>query len=132
MNPNAILGKYLIKQIVINFLAVLLMVMGIVLMFEVIELLRRTSDRTDVDAWFIMQGGNQAAADAGNGVSLCDDDCGNDYLLAVKQKQRICNYPGRRRFHLGLSDTGAVCRFYGRRFEHYDHQSDFGADVRGL
>ena len=36
MNPNAILGKYLIKQIVINFLAVLLMVMGIVLMFEVI------------------------------------------------------------------------------------------------
>ena len=55
MNPNAILGKYLIKQIVINFLAVLLMVMGIVLMFEVIELLRRTSDRTDVDAWFIMQ-----------------------------------------------------------------------------
>lgn len=55
MNPNAILGKYLIKQIVINFLAVLLMVMGIVLMFEVIELLRRTSDRTDVDVWFIMQ-----------------------------------------------------------------------------
>ena len=129
MNPNAILGKYLIKQIVINFLAVLLMVMGIVLMFEVIELLRRTSDRTDVD---YADGGNQAAADAGNGFSLCDDDCGNDYLLAVEQKQRICDYPGRRRFHLGLSDTGAVCRFYGRRFEHYGHQSDFGADVRGL
>ena len=55
MNPNAILGKYLIKQIIVSFLAVLLMVMGIVLMFEVIELLRRTSDRPDVDAWFIMQ-----------------------------------------------------------------------------
>lgn len=55
MKPNSILGKYLTKQIIVNFLAVLLMVMGIVLMFEVIELLRRTSDRPDVDAWFIMQ-----------------------------------------------------------------------------
>lgn len=55
MNPNSILGKYLIKHIIVNFLAVLLMVMSIVLMFEVIELLRRTSDRTDVDAWFVIQ-----------------------------------------------------------------------------
>lgn len=43
------------KQIIMNFLAVLLMVMGIVLMFEIIELLRRISERTDVDSIFVMK-----------------------------------------------------------------------------
>lgn len=55
MNPNFILGRYLIKQILVNFLAVLLMVMSIVLMFEIIELLRRVSDRHDVDSFFVIK-----------------------------------------------------------------------------
>ncbi len=55
MNPSSILGRYLIKQIVFNFLAVLLMVMGIVFMFEIIELLRRVSERPDVDTVFVLK-----------------------------------------------------------------------------
>lgn len=55
MKPTSILGRYLTKQILINFLAVLLMVTGVILMFEIIELLRRTADRPDVDFVFIMK-----------------------------------------------------------------------------
>ncbi len=55
MNPTSILGRYLTKQILINFIAVLLMVTGVILMFEVIELLRRTADRPDVDLVFILK-----------------------------------------------------------------------------
>ena len=36
MSPKSILGKYLSKQLLFNFLGVLLMVMGIVLLFEVV------------------------------------------------------------------------------------------------
>ena len=54
MKPTSILGRYLIKQILINFIAVLLMVAGVILMFEIIELLRRTADRPDVDMIFVM------------------------------------------------------------------------------
>ena len=35
MSPQSILGKYLTKQIIFSFLGVLLMVMGIVMLFEV-------------------------------------------------------------------------------------------------
>lgn len=55
MNPNSILGKYLTKQIVFNFLSVLLMVLGVILLFEVVELLRRVSDREDAGFGFVMQ-----------------------------------------------------------------------------
>jgi lipopolysaccharide export system permease protein len=55
MKPTSILGRYLIKQIVINFIAVLLMVAGIIFMFEVIEQLRRTEDRPDIDAFFVLK-----------------------------------------------------------------------------
>lgn len=55
MKPTSILGQYLIKQILINFIAVLLMVSGIILMFEIIELLRRTADRLDVDMIFVLK-----------------------------------------------------------------------------
>ena len=55
MKPTSILGRYLIKQILINFIAVLLMVTGVILMFEIIELLRRTADRPDVDMIFVMK-----------------------------------------------------------------------------
>ncbi len=55
MTPNSILGRYLTKQIIINFIMVLLMVLGVVLLFEVIELLRRTSDRDDVGFALVME-----------------------------------------------------------------------------
>lgn len=55
MKPTSILGRYISKQLVLNFLAVLMMIIGIILMFEVIELLRRTSGRPDVNGWFVLQ-----------------------------------------------------------------------------
>lgn len=55
MKPNSILGKYLIKQIVWNFLSVLMMVLAIIFMFEVIDLLRRVADRPDIDWKFVLK-----------------------------------------------------------------------------
>ena len=55
MNPNTILGKYLTKQIVLSFLSVLFMVMGIVLMFEVVELLRKTANHPEVGFGFVLK-----------------------------------------------------------------------------
>ncbi len=55
MKPTSILGRYLSKQILINFFGVLFMILGIILMFETIELLRRTSGRSDIDGWFVLQ-----------------------------------------------------------------------------
>lgn len=133
MNPNAILGKYLIKQIVINFLAVLLMVMGIVLMFEVIELLRRTSDRTDVDAWFIMQ---MAVTKLPRTLEMVFP-----FVMMIAAMITFWRLSKSNEFVIiraaGVSIWGFLTPvlfavFYGRRFEHYGHQSDFGADVRGL
>lgn len=53
MNPTGILGKYLIKQLLISFLGVLALVLGLVFMFEVIDLLRRVSSRPDVGFDFV-------------------------------------------------------------------------------
>lgn len=55
MSPNSILGRYLTKQIIVNFILVLTMVLGVVLLFEVVELLRRTSGRDDVGFGFVME-----------------------------------------------------------------------------
>lgn len=55
MSPNSILGRYLTKQIIVNFILVLTMVLGVVLLFEVVELLRRTSGRDDVSFGFVME-----------------------------------------------------------------------------
>lgn len=55
MKPNSILGKYLIKQIVWNFVSVLFMVLGIIFMFEVIDLLRRVADRPDISWDFVLK-----------------------------------------------------------------------------
>ena len=55
MKPNTILGRYLMKQILWNFLGVLLMVIGIVYMFEIIDLLRRVADRPDVGFGFVLE-----------------------------------------------------------------------------
>jgi len=55
MKPTSILGRYLSKQLLLNFFGVLFMIVGIILLFEMIELLRRTSSRTDVGGWFMLQ-----------------------------------------------------------------------------
>lgn len=54
MNPNSILGRYLSKQIILNFLGVLLMVLGVVFIFELIEMLRRAAGE-DVGFLFVIQ-----------------------------------------------------------------------------
>ena len=48
MKPNSILGSYLIKQALLNFLYVLVVICAIVMMFDMIEILRRTSGKSDV------------------------------------------------------------------------------------
>ena len=55
MKPTSILGRYLSKQLLLNFFGVLFMIVGIILLFEMIELLRRTSARTDISTWFMLQ-----------------------------------------------------------------------------
>ena len=55
MKPNSILGSYLIKQTIINFLFVLAVVCAIIMMFDMIEILRRTSGRHDVSVGFLIE-----------------------------------------------------------------------------
>ena len=55
MKPNSILGSYLIKQTIINFLFVLAVVCAIIMMFDMIEILRRTSVRHDVSVGFLIE-----------------------------------------------------------------------------
>lgn len=57
MNPKTILGRYLTKQIVMSFLSVLLMILGIIFMFEIVELLRKFSGRSDVGFGLILKMG---------------------------------------------------------------------------
>ena len=55
MKPSSILGRYLTKQIVFNFLAVLLVVLGIIFLFEMVERLRRISGNPDFGMCFAVQ-----------------------------------------------------------------------------
>ena len=55
MKPTSILGRYLIRQIVFNFLAVLLVILGIIFLFEMVERLRRISGDADFGIWFAVQ-----------------------------------------------------------------------------
>ena len=55
MKPNSILGSYLIKQSVISFLGVLGVVCAIIMMFDTIEILRKTSGRHEVSVFFLVQ-----------------------------------------------------------------------------
>lgn len=55
MRPNSILGRYLSRQMLMSFLVVLLMIVGIIMMFDIIELLRRTADRPDVGFGFVVK-----------------------------------------------------------------------------
>ena len=55
MKPNSILWSYLIKQSVISFLGVLGVVCAIIMMFDSIEILSRTSGRHEVSVFFLVQ-----------------------------------------------------------------------------
>lgn len=53
MGINSILGRYLAKQLAFNFIAVLLMISGIVLLFEFIEILRQLANN-EMATWDII------------------------------------------------------------------------------
>ncbi len=55
MKINSILGKYLSKQIIATFLLVLVTIMGIIMMFDAIEALRRISGREDVGMSYVVE-----------------------------------------------------------------------------
>lgn len=55
MKPNSILGSYLIKQTILNFLFVLGVICAIIMMFDMIEILRRTSGRHEASIGFLLQ-----------------------------------------------------------------------------
>lgn len=55
MKPNSILGMYLIKQTILNFLFVLAVISAIIMMFDMIEILRRTSGKDAVSLGFLIE-----------------------------------------------------------------------------
>ena len=55
MKTNSILGKYLTKQLIFNFIGVLLVILGIIFLFEMVERLRRISGNPDFGMWFAVQ-----------------------------------------------------------------------------
>ena len=55
MNFFAILSRYVTRQLLFNFFMVLFDILGIILMFDTIEALRRVSGREDVTFWFTVQ-----------------------------------------------------------------------------
>lgn len=55
MKPGSILGRYISKQIVVTFLLVLLTIMGIIMMFDAIEALRRISGREDTGMSYVLE-----------------------------------------------------------------------------
>lgn len=133
MNPSSILGRYLIKQIVFNFLAVLLMVMGIVFMFEIIELLRRVSERPDVDTVFVLK---MAVTKLPRTLELV-----LPFVMMIAAMITFWRVSKSNEFVIiraagvsiwGFLTAGAVCRVCSGRYQRCGDQSDFGANVRSL
>ncbi|MGD9637425.1 MAG: LPS export ABC transporter permease LptG [Alphaproteobacteria bacterium] len=48
IKPTPILSRYMIRQFIFSFFAILFIIMGFVLLFDIIELLRRTATKEDV------------------------------------------------------------------------------------
>lgn len=55
MKPNSILGGYLAKQTILNFFFVFAVICSIIMMFDMIEILRKTSGRHEVSIGFLLQ-----------------------------------------------------------------------------
>ena len=50
-----ILSRYVTRQVLMNFLMVFFAIVGIILLFDMVESLRKVSGRTDVTLWFAIQ-----------------------------------------------------------------------------
>lgn len=55
MKPNSILGSYLFKQAILNFLFVLAVISAVIMVFDMIDILRRVSGRHEVGLDFLIQ-----------------------------------------------------------------------------
>lgn len=55
MKPNSILGSYLFKQTILNFLFVLAVISAVIMVFDMIDLLRRVSGRHEVGLDFLVE-----------------------------------------------------------------------------
>ena len=55
MKQNSILGSYLIKRTVVNFLFVLAVVCAVIMLFDMIEILRRASKKEAVSLGFLIE-----------------------------------------------------------------------------
>ncbi len=55
MKLSSILGRYISKQLIATFLLVLITIMGIIMMFDAIEALRRISGREDVGMSYVVE-----------------------------------------------------------------------------
>ncbi len=55
MKPTSILGRYLMRQIVLNFLGALVVILGVIFLFEMVERLRRISGMPEFGIWFAVQ-----------------------------------------------------------------------------
>lgn len=55
MKPTSILGRYVTKQLIANFIAVLLVILSVIFLFEMVERLRRISTSEGFGAWFAVQ-----------------------------------------------------------------------------
>lgn len=51
----SILGRYITRQFLFNFFVVFMGIVGVILMFDTIEALRRVSGREDITLWFTVQ-----------------------------------------------------------------------------
>lgn len=55
MKPNSLLGRYLMKQLTLSFLGVMLTSLGIIFIFEMIELLRRAASNPNIGFGFLLE-----------------------------------------------------------------------------
>lgn len=55
MKPNSILGSYLFKQAILNFLFVLAVISAVIMTFDMIDLLRRVSGKHEVGIDFLVE-----------------------------------------------------------------------------
>lgn len=55
MKPTSILGRYVSSQLIVNFLAVLFMILGVIFLFEMVERIRRVAGSPEFGLLFAFQ-----------------------------------------------------------------------------
>ena len=117
MKFNSILGRYLAKQIVVTFLLVLVTIMGIIMMFDGIEALRRISGREDVGMSYVFEYMITRLPQTVDKVlpfvmmvaamiTFWKISKNSEYVI-------ICNHKSIRSFGLGFFEAGIVSGVYG-------------------